>query len=437
MRFEVIDRLPTSAEEAWRIVADVHHWNEWTDQIRPVHGSSIPIEVGTRILIHSRMPLWPFSPLRGLRINIEIEKCVPGQAFVWTGRAMGVRGRHGFEFKPIDANSCEVTQWEELWGWQTWLVRVLGLWRNLKRSFPLLLNQLRNHISRHRLDADREVVELDGAKMSYLDTGTGEPVVMLHGYPQSHYCWRHQIAEFMDFSRLIVPDLLGWGASDRPLDTDYQYESEVGRLILFIEGLGLDRVHLVAHDYGGYLALGMAKRKPELLKSLVILNSRAHGIFKWRWKWLFILTLRWLSQIPVFGKLVKWLPVRPFHKFILRREFRLGLFDAHAEESYFGHFDPGSIGNEWLFQFFAPGKGYSFVPDRALLKGHSEELPTLVIWGTLDRFLSTNIAEELSSHLPNCQLKLLPNAGHYVMEEAPNEVSAALREFLFPAGKGN
>jgi pimeloyl-ACP methyl ester carboxylesterase len=313
----------------------------------------------------------------------------------------------------------------------TYVLQLAGIWTNLKRAFPVLLRELRSHLARQRLPKEPlHAIQAGGATFRYLDVGNGDPVVMLHGYPQNHDCWRHQIAALRSRFRVIAPDLPGWGASDRRLDLHYDYDAEVGRLIEFFDGLGLRNVHLLAHDYGGYLALGLARARPDLVNRLVVLNSRAHGTFKARWKLLFVPTLRWLSQIPALGRLAKWMPVGRLHRLFLRRELREGIFDGPAAKSYLGHLTPGSHGTKWLLRFFAPGRGYSFVPQPSLRTGHAEGLRNLVVWGTEDTFLSSHLARELTEGLPHCTLKWLPGVGHYVMEEAPDEVTAALRGFL-------
>jgi pimeloyl-ACP methyl ester carboxylesterase len=390
------------------------------------------------------MAAWRFSPIQHIPLTVEVESSEEGRSFVWQGKLAGVLGRHGFELGDASAESdarvgehwgagsarCEVVQWEELHGAGTYVIQLAGVWSNLRRAFSVLLRQLRSHLARQQASSPLRELEVDGATFRYLDTGNGTPVVMLHGYPQNHDCWRHQVTALKGTYRIIVPDLLGWGASDRPLDLDYDYEAEVDRLVRFIEGLGVAPVHLVAHDYGAYLALGVARRRPDLLRSLAVMNTRAHRTFKRRWKLVFVPALRWLSQAPVVGRWSFWLPVSAAHRFFLRAEIRDGVFDRAAVRSYLGHLGAGSEGTRWLLRFFAPGRGYSFVPRPALRTGHDPALRTLVIWGTTDTFLPVRIAHELAESLPNCTLKLLPGVGHYVMEEAPDEVSAALRRFL-------
>ena len=135
LHFKIKMRLPTSAQQAWSIVTDTRGWRDWTSELRTVDRDQPPVKAGSQLRIVSGMPFWRSGPIQEAPIDITIEKCVPGEAFIWSGSLLGVQGRHGFEFEAIDDTHCVVTHWEELWGWQTLLVEKLGMWSNLKRAF--------------------------------------------------------------------------------------------------------------------------------------------------------------------------------------------------------------------------------------------------------------------------------------------------------------
>ena len=118
----------------------------------------------------------------------------------------------------------------------------------------------------------RREVRLDGARVVYSEAGAGEPVVFLHGYPQSRLCWRHQFEALARTHRVIAADWLGWGESDRPLELSFFYDEEVARLGRFLDALGLREANVVAHDYGAHLSLGFVARHPERVTRLVVLN---------------------------------------------------------------------------------------------------------------------------------------------------------------------
>lgn len=95
-------------------------------------------------------------------------------------------------------------------------------------------------------------VMVDGARVACWESGPsdGEPVLLLHGYPASHDCWRHQVPELSREHRVIAPDLLGWGRSDRPLGLRFDYATEVARLGRLLDALDCPSVNLAGHDYG-------------------------------------------------------------------------------------------------------------------------------------------------------------------------------------------
>ena len=123
------------------------------------------------------------------------------------------------------------------------------------------------------------VWDLDGRKVFAVTSGSGEPVLLLHGYPQSASCWRHQIAALADNHHVVAPDWPGFGRSDPPL-TPPTYDNETDRIERLVQQLGWQRFNLCAHDYGGFVGPGYAIRHPERVLRLALLNTRAHGAFR-------------------------------------------------------------------------------------------------------------------------------------------------------------
>ena len=118
-------------------------------------------------------------------------------------------------------------------------------------------------------------VDVGEVRLAVTEAGDGEPVVMLHGFPELARCWRHQVAALAGAGyRAIAPDLRGYGGSDRPPAVeDYTAPKLVGDVVGLIDALGYESVHLVGHDWGGGLAWGLAGRMPERVRSLTILNA--------------------------------------------------------------------------------------------------------------------------------------------------------------------
>src|SRR5439155_824656 len=104
-----------------------------------------------------------------------------------------------------------------------------------------------------------------GLRLHYLDEGQGDPVVMIHGNPSWSIYFRGLVEGLKDSHRLIVPDHIGMGLSDKPDDSRYDYtlQSRVGDLEFLLEELKLDKVTLVVHDWGGMIGMAYAARHPE------------------------------------------------------------------------------------------------------------------------------------------------------------------------------
>jgi cis-3-alkyl-4-acyloxetan-2-one decarboxylase len=270
-------------------------------------------------------------------------------------------------------------------------------------------------------------VQVDGARLAYREAGPadGEPVVLLHGYPANHRCWRHQIEALAATHRVVAPDLLGWGESDRPLNIRFDCVTEVGRLGRLLDALGMDRCSLFAHDYGGFLSLGFVQANPDRVSRLAILNSRAQGTFVPRWYAIFGLTTL-IGRTPGLRSLAARLPLAEMNRRGLAPLIRGGFIDRELLESYVGWMKEPE-GRRWLIHFFGDYR----VAARPELRRRLGEIvsPTAVIWGRDDAYIRPEIAEELTEGIPDAELTML-DAGHFVMEERPAEVTAALQELL-------
>jgi pimeloyl-ACP methyl ester carboxylesterase len=257
----------------------------------------------------------------------------------------------------------------------------------------------------------------------YEQTGEGEPVLLLHGYPQSSSCWRHQIPALAEHHRVIAPDWPGFGRSAPPA-TPATYDAEVERIEKFVTSLGLDRFNLIAHDYGGFIALGYMRRHPERVLRLALLNSRAHNIFR-PWFYRFSVGQHWIATHAPW--VARQLPLRRMHHYALRRYRALGCFDTATEDEYLGWMDTPQ-GRRTFVDFFAHYH-VQRVPGLAESLGQIN-CPTSVIWGDRDPYIPFQTARELAERIPAATLTRLRGGDHYIMEERPAEVTAALLELL-------
>ena len=133
--------------------------------------------------------------------------------------------------------------------------------------------------------------EVEGLRMSYVERGSGDPILMLHGEPTWGYLYRHMIQPLADVGRVIVPDLIGFGRSDKPVDDHaYSYKSHVRWMREFIAALDLERITLVCQDWGGAIGLRVVSQMPERFIRLVPMNTGitdgtgmpSKGFYSWR-----------------------------------------------------------------------------------------------------------------------------------------------------------
>ncbi len=276
------------------------------------------------------------------------------------------------------------------------------------------------------MDRPLREVTIDGARVRYLERGTGAPLLLLHGYPQSHLTWRHQIGPLAARRRVLAPDWPGWGASERSLALDCAYESEVDRLERLLDALELPAVDLAAHDYGGFLGLGFLLRRPARVRGFAILNSRAHRSFPLPYYQQFALFSA-LARSRALRPLLLRLPLATLHRRSLATYVRKGCFDRALLDGYVGWMDE-PYGRRWFAHFFA---GYRVAVRPELAAGiGSIRAPTAVIWGDRDPYCPFTTAEELAARIPGARLHRIAGADHYVMEERPREVLAALESWL-------
>lgn len=256
-----------------------------------------------------------------------------------------------------------------------------------------------------------------------LDVGNGEPVLLLHGYPQSASCWRHQIPALAEHHRVIAADWPGFGRAAPP-ELPPTYDNEVEHIGRLADSFGLDRFNLVAHDYGGFLGVGYVLRHPARVMRLALLNTRAHNIFR-PWFYRFSQAQSWAAvHAPA---ILRRLPLRRVHRLALRPYRELGCFDSVLEDEYLGWMDTPS-GRRTFVEFFTH---YHLPAVPALAVGLPRiNCPTAVIWGDRDRYIPFATAVELAERIPGATLTRLTGGDHYIMEERPEEVTEALLELL-------
>ncbi len=269
---------------------------------------------------------------------------------------------------------------------------------------------------------------LDGHRYHYVDEGQGEPLLLVHGNPTWSFFWRELILALRGQYRVIAVDHIGCGLSDKPQQYSYRLQQHIDNLSALVQSLDLRKVTLVAHDWGGAIGLGAALAAPERFARFVLSNTAGFRSPHIPWR------IR-LCHTPVFGTLA----IRGLNAF-LRAALRMALqkperltpavragylapYDSWAHRIAIDRFvkdiplSPRHPSYETLVQI---ERGLPMLADR----------PWLLLWGMHDWCFHPWYLERFLDFVPHAEVHRLKDAGHLILEDAPDESIEAVRTFL-------
>lgn len=261
-----------------------------------------------------------------------------------------------------------------------------------------------------------------------IEAGAGPAVLFLHGFPAYSADWTEQLHALSRAGfRAIAPDLPGYGRSEQLSHVrDYRASALADDLAGLIRGLGLPRVHVVGHDWGGTLAYCLAAQHPELVARLVVLNAPHPELYRSALRHLAQLGRSWYVALFQLPWLPEWLlQQRSVLRFALRgMAVRPEAFsDADLERYLHAMRIPGVPRAALAYYraaFRAPLRLRQLVPQR-----------TLVLWGEQDAALSGPLLlAGLEAYVPRLQVQRFADAGHWLHHDAPQAVNRLLLEFL-------
>ncbi|MFC1744912.1 alpha/beta fold hydrolase [Candidatus Riflebacteria bacterium] len=275
-------------------------------------------------------------------------------------------------------------------------------------------------------------ININGRHFHYLDEGSGESIVMLHGNPTWSFYYRNLIKGLREQYRTIAPDHIGCGLSDKPQYYSYTLQQHINNLeILLVKELDLKKITLVMHDWGGLIGFGFAKKYPHLVKRLVILNTAAFLIPDVSG---FAPSIK-AARIPILGAAL----VRGLNVF------------ARSAVNWCSHL-PGVMTDAIKRAYLAPYDSYEnriatlrFVQDipfspadasYKVVKAIQESLslfknsPMQIIWGMKDFCFDTSFLDTWKGYFPAASILELPDAGHYVIEDGKTQVIERIKSFL-------
>jgi pimeloyl-ACP methyl ester carboxylesterase len=269
-----------------------------------------------------------------------------------------------------------------------------------------------------------KMAQVEGVRLAYRELGDGPPVLLLHGWPTSSFLWREIMRPIARANRVVALDLPGLGASDKPVGIRYSFEFFDRALDLFLAHLGIDQLGLAVHDLGGPVGLHWALDRPRRLTKLALLNTLVY---------------------PEFSEAVK-----EFVRACATPELREKITSPSGLESIMrdGFADPAKLSTEVLGAVqepFRTAEARRALADAGIglsRKGFVQiarhlstlRVPVRVVYGARDRLLP-DVAETMARvkiDLPQADVTVLPDCGHFLQEEAPAEVGEVLAHFFAP-----
>ncbi len=275
---------------------------------------------------------------------------------------------------------------------------------------------------------DSHWLDLDGHAYHYIDEGSGPVLLMVHGNPTWSFAWRRLVTDLSRDHRVVAVDHIGCGFSAKPTQYPYHLSQHATNLETLIERLDLAEVTLCAHDWGGAIGMTAAARQPDRFSRFVLSNTAAFRSQRIPWR---IAACR----IPFLGALgVRGLNLFSRAALQMAVSSRSSL-SASARAGYLAPYD------SWdhrvaIHQFVIDIPTRPAHPSYATLLDTEQHLsqfaehPVLLAWGLQDWCFTPAFLEEFQRRFPQARTVEMPHAGHYLFEDAPEELLAAIRSFV-------
>ncbi|MCH9684569.1 MAG: alpha/beta fold hydrolase [Deltaproteobacteria bacterium] len=265
-------------------------------------------------------------------------------------------------------------------------------------------------------------IEVEGIQIHYLEAGSGDPVVMLHGWPTNAQLWRHSLSQLGEHRRAIAIDLPGYGLSGKPLDVRYSFGLYAKILDGVLAALGIDRVGLAVHDVGGPLGLYWAVRNPQRITSLALLNTLVYPERSW---------MVWAFGIATYVPGLRHWMSSPSG---IARMIRMGVRNQaqitdEVAELYAAPFADRDARKALLLAVHSlSNRGFRSIGEG--LGGLT--MPLRIIYGERDIALPdvAKTMARVAADLPHAEVTSIPDCGHFLQEDQPVRVAELLTEFF-------
>ena len=280
---------------------------------------------------------------------------------------------------------------------------------------------------------DLSFVEANGQIFEVAQAGEGKKLALcLHGFPELHYSWRHQIPLLVEMGyKVWAPNLRGYGGSSKPDGVDcYRLNTLVQDVAALIDASGAEEVTLIAHDWGAIIAWHFAILKVRPLTRLVIMNVPHPRCARRELKHWYQLKKSWYIFFFQLPRIPEWLFGLNGAERIKHAISRMAVDKSRfPEEDLQVYADaasrPGALRS--MINYY---RALLRTPDARDIGDAMVHIPTLMIWGEEDAAIDIRCTDGTEEWVPDLELHRLPGVSHWVQQEAPEKVNAILREWL-------
>ena len=271
-----------------------------------------------------------------------------------------------------------------------------------------------------------DYVTVDGLRLHYRGAGQGEPVLLLHGWPTSSFLWREVMQPIAERNRVLALDLVGFGQSDKPPEASYSFRFHHRMLDGFVEKLGIETTGLAVHDLGGPIGLYWLCQRPERVSKLALLNTIIYPDPSWA-----VIAFVLACRLPLARTLLA-------SDWGLKLAMKIGIRDQRriTADLVAGVRAPFKTRNDRRALLKAGAalspKGFHEIARK--LPGF--EGPVRIVYGERDAILP-DVAQTMARaqrDLPQAKVTAIPNCGHFLQEDRPDEMGQILAAFFAPDG---
>ena len=272
--------------------------------------------------------------------------------------------------------------------------------------------ELRPWAPQHRL--------IDGDRLAFVRCGAGEPLVLIHGITTSSFIWDELLPILNVHHEVIAVDLLGTGASDRPVPSDCSLSAHADRVMSLVSELGFGEIHLVGHDIGGGIAQILSVRNPHRVSTLGLVNTVGYDY----WPVQPIVAMR----TPILRQLAMASLDLGMLRLVIRRA-------VHRKERI-----TPAVFERIRNEIAVPSSRRAFLnstrclnnSDLTVISGDLQKLPmpVLIVRGERDLYLSPEISNRLHREIPSSKLVTVPDGGHFIQLDEPQFLATTILEHI-------